>query len=77
MRLEMKNGFQRYVIDLDLAMEGSSESTSSVPFEVLMINCHIEFINLFILNCLTSNFCFPKNISCTSRRERLFMNGRP
>ena len=52
--------------------QGRSESTSSVAFEVLIINCHIEFINLFIFNCLTSNinlfifncptsnFCFPK-----------------
>ena len=54
--------------------QGRIEGTSSVIFEVLIINCHIEFINLFIFsclmsninlfifNCLTSNFCFPKNI---------------
>ena len=65
-----------------------SESTSSVAFEVLIINCRIEFmnlfifnclalnINLFILNCLTSNFCFPKNIYFASRKEQLFMNAR-
>ena len=65
-----------------------SEGTSSVAFEVLIINCHIEYINLFIFNCLTSNikllifnclmsnFCFPKNMSFTSRRERLFMDAR-
>ena len=69
--------------------QGRSDSTSSVTFEVLIINCHIEFINLFIFNCLksninlfifnclTSNFCFPKNISFASRRERLFTDARP
>ena len=69
--------------------QGRSESTSSVAFEVLIINCHIEFINLlifncltsnlnlFIFNCLTSNFCFPKNIYFASTRERLFMDARP
>ena len=32
-----------------------SEGTSSVAFEVLIINCQIYFINLFIFNCLTLN----------------------
>ena len=62
--------------------QGCSEGTSSVAFEVLRINCKIDFINLFIFNCLTlninllifncstSNFCFPKTISFASRRER-------
>ena len=31
------------------------EGTSSVAFEVLIINCQIYFINLFIFNCLTLN----------------------
>ena len=35
--------------------QGRSESTSSVAFEVLIINCQIYFINLFIFNCLTLN----------------------
>ena len=51
--------------------QGRSEGTSSVAFEVLIINCHIEF-----MNCLTSNFCFPKNLSFASRRERLFIHER-
>ena len=38
-----------------------SEGISNVAFEVLIINCQIDFINFFIFNCLTSNFCFPKN----------------
>ena len=67
-------------------MQGRSEGIPSVEFEVLMINCHVEFINLFIfncltsninlliVNCLTSNLCLTKNISFTSRRERLLMD---
>ena len=57
--------------------QGRSEGTSSVAFDVLIINCQIEFINLFIFNCLRSNFCSPKNISFASRREWLLMNARP
>ena len=69
--------------------QGRSEGTSSVAFEVLIIKSEIDFINLFIFNCLmsninlfkfnclTSNFCFPKNIFFASRGERMFMNARP
>ena len=58
-------------------------------FEVLIINCEIDFINLFIFNCLmsninlfnfhclTSNFCFLKNMSFANRRKRLFMDAHP
>ena len=61
---------------------GGSEGTAIVTFEVLIINCHIVYtffhqyclfktsnINLFIFNCLNSNFCFPKNISFATRTE--------
>ena len=70
-------------------LQGRSEGTSGVAFDVLMINCKIDFINLFIFNCLisninlfncnclTSNFCFPQNASFTNRRKRLFMDARP
>ena len=34
---------------------GHSESISSVAFKALIINCQIDFINLFMFNCLTSN----------------------
>ena len=66
--------------------QGCSEGTSSVAFEVLIINCQMYFINLLIFNCvtlniklfifkssscLTSNFCFPKIMSFKNRRERL------
>ena len=37
------------------ATQGRSEGTSSVAFEVLIINCQIYFINLFIFNCLKLN----------------------
>ena len=36
-------------------MQGRSEGTSSVEFEILIINCQTYFTNLFIFNCLTSN----------------------
>ena len=63
-------------------VQGHSEVTLSVAFAVLIINCQIYFINLFIFNCLalninfsssscvTSNFCFPKIMSFANRRER-------
>ena len=35
--------------------QGRSEGASSVAFEVLIIKSEIDFINLFIFNCLTSN----------------------
>ena len=69
--------------------QGRSEGTSSVAFEVLIIKSEIDFINLFIFNCLTSNinlfnfncltsnFCFPKNIFFASRRERMFIDVPP
>ena len=50
-------------------IQGRSEVTSSVAFEELIINCQIDFINLFIFNCLTSNInlfifsCLTSNFS--------------
>ena len=43
------------VQDIEKFNQGCSEGTSSVAFEVLIINCQIYFINLFIFNCLTLN----------------------
>ena len=49
--------------------QGRSESTLSVAFEVLIIKSEIDFINLFIFNCLTSNVnlfifnCLTSNIN--------------
>ena len=69
--------------------QGRSETTSNVACDVLIINCQINFINLFFLNCvasnitlllfncLISNFCFLKIKSFASRSERLFMDPRP
>ena len=68
--------------------QGCSEGTSSVSFELLTINCDIEFINLlifnclmskkkklFMFNCLTSNVCFKKNrIFC--KQNRMVVYGR-
>ena len=71
---------------LILRKQGCSEGTSSVSFEVLIINCQMYFINLFILNCLTLNiklFIFklfgvkylcPKNHVFRNRIKRLFMD---
>ena len=50
-------------------VQGCSEGTSSVAFEVLIIKSKIDFINLFIFNCLTSNVnlfifnCLASNIN--------------
>ena len=50
-------------------MQGRSEGTSSVTFETLIIKSEIDFINLFIFNCLTSNInlfifnCLTSNIN--------------
>ena len=38
-----------------LELRGVARGTSSLPIEVLVINCQIYFINLFILSCLTLN----------------------
>ena len=52
-----------------LLNQGCSEGTSSVAFEVLIIKSKIDFINLFIFNCLTSNInlfifnCLASNIN--------------
>ena len=35
--------------------QGRSEGASSVAFEVLIVKSEIDFINLFIFNCLKSN----------------------
>ena len=49
--------------------QGRSEGASSVAFEVLIIKSEIDFINLFIFNCLTSNInlfifnCLTSNIN--------------
>ena len=69
-----------------ISIQGHSDGTSSVSFEVLIISLQIYFISLFIVCCLTLNInffifnllmlnsCFPKIISFTNRREQLFMN---
>ena len=38
-----------------ITVQGRSEGTSSVAFEVLIINCQIYFLNSFMVNCLTLN----------------------
>ena len=40
---------------LETEYQGRSEGASSVAFEVLITKSEIDFINLFIFNCLTSN----------------------
>ena len=68
-----------------MRFQGRSEGTSSVAFEVLIINCQIYFINLFIFNCLTLNIklfifnlfgvklLFSKNhVFCKQKRTALY-----
>ena len=66
-----------FTATLYLRYQGRREGSSSVAFEVLIMNCELDSINLFIFNCLTSTFCFPKNMYFASRRERLFIDARP
>ena len=66
-------------------VQGRSEGTSSVAFEVLIINCQIYFINLFIFNCLALNiklfifklcdvkFFFSENhVFCKQKRTAVY-----
>ena len=57
--------------------QGRSEGASSEAFEVLIIKSDIDFIKLFIFNCLTSNINLFNIIFFASRRERMFMDLRP
>ena len=51
------------------SLQGRTEGTSSVVFEVLIINCQIYFIDLFLFNCsklnITQHFKRPINIVLT------------
>ena len=64
---------------------GRVRATSSVAFEVLIMNCETDFINLFIFNylalninlfifnCLTSNFYFlKKNVFRKKERTAVY-----
>ena len=44
--------------NFSILIQVRNEGTSRVAFEVLIINCQIDFINLFIFNCLTLNIKF-------------------
>ena len=44
-----------YYAKISTFLQGHSQGTSSVAFEVLIINCQAYFINLFIFACLTLN----------------------
>ena len=62
----MQNGVDRelsHQLEQIQTHQGCSEGTSSVAFEALLINGQIDLINFLIFNCLTSNFCFRKNVS--------------
>ena len=56
--------------------QGHSEGTSSAEFEVLIINCKIVFINLFIFSCLTLNInLFISNLfdaKCLFSKNHIF-----
>ena len=61
-----------------------TEGTSSVTFEVVIINCQIYFINQFIFNCLTLNiklfifklFDAKLSLSQTEENKYLWTYGR-
>ena len=63
------NKTQSFPASVVILAQGRSEGTSSVAFEVLIIKSEIDFINLFIFNCLTSNInlfifiCLTSNIN--------------
>ena len=76
----------------NVILQGRSESTSSVAFEVLMIYCQIHFINSFIFHCLTLNiklfifklfnvkFLFSENHAFRKQKRTVVygvMNARP
>ena len=55
---------------------GRSKGTSIVAFKVLIINCHLEFINLFTFNCLTTNtniFFSEKHIFRKQKRTPVYV----
>ena len=52
-----------YDAKISTFLQGHSQRTSSVAFEVLIINCQAYFINLFIFTCLTLNiYLFSFNL---------------
>ena len=71
-------------IDAPGALQRRSKGTSSVAYEVLIIKFEIDFINLSIFNCLTSNidlfifnylaskFYFPNNIFRKQKRTVVY-----
>ena len=82
----------RFKYCLDYKVQGCSEGTSSVSFEVLILNCQIYIKNLFILNCLTWNiklfifklfdvkYLFSKNHVCCKQKKMTvygLMDARP
>ena len=59
-----------------VGLQGRNEGTSSVAFEVLVINCQMCFIHLFIFNCLTLNiklFIFKLfDVKCLFSEKHVF-----
>ena len=53
--------------------QGHSEGTSSVAIEVLITNCKIDFIRLFIFSCFTSHINFL-NFNCLMMSNFCFRN---
>ena len=57
--------------------QGRSEGTSSVAFEVLIINCQTCFKDLFSFTCLISNFSFPKRYIICRQKRKAVMDACP
>ena len=76
-RLFMATKVGRMITYLDGSLpSGRSKGTSIVAFKVLIINCHLEFINLFTFNCLTTNtniFFSEKHIFRKQKRMPVYV----
>ena len=55
------------------SLQGRSEGSSSVAFDVLIINFQTCFKDFFNFNCLMLNFCFPKRCIFCRQRTRVLI----
>ena len=75
----MQNKCIRFCLRVDKMdhIQGRSDGTWSVAFEVLIINRQTYSINSFSFNYLTSNFCFPKKSILHRQKRMAVMDARP
>ena len=67
-----------FIQTLNNSQQGRIKSTSSVTFEVLIINCQTCSKDFFNFNCLISNYSFPKRLrrDCLLQAEENDYYGR-